>query len=276
MLAITAVGRHPDPPGFLGIAPPCPKSSATKDRRSLSIDNLTLAARLASLYQISFPGRLDLLEQEIDLASEESLSEATARFLQRVESELFPVYWDIWFEVGEMDWCLYNIPIACQGFGVGYDDPADYPEPICLFLRLAERQYFDREDDQAIAEIYPQLVDVPAVILDGIDRLSKPLQDMDLLRPVVARPLAAIPGLIDMVFQQTGNPWLDVSPEMYAESGQVICWDAETVAELAALWLVAKPTLEGVWELTEWVAEDPAERLREVMNTLLTAYRKSP
>jgi hypothetical protein len=59
---------------------------------------------------------------------------------------------------------------------------------------------------------------------------------------------------------------------MHAESGQVICWDAETVAELAALWRVAKPTLEGVWGLTEWVAEDPAERLGEVMNTLLTAY----
>ena len=267
MLAITTVGRGPDPPGFLSISPPCPKPSATTGRSSLSIDNLTLTARLANLYQISFPGRLDLLEQEIDLASEESLSEATARFLQRVESKLFPVYWDIWFEVGEMDWCLYNIPIACQGFGVGYDDPADYPEPICLFLRLAERQYFERGDDQTIAEIYPQLVDVPAVVLDTIDRLSEPLQNMEL-----AGPLAAIPGLIDMVFQQTGNPWLDVNPEMHAESGQVICWDEETVAELASLWSAAKPILDGVWALTEWVAEDPAERLGEVINTLLTAY----
>jgi hypothetical protein len=201
MLAFTAVDRSPDTPGFLSIAPPCPKPSATTGRSSLSIDNLTHTARLANLYQISFPSRLDLLEQEIDLASEESLSQATARFLQRVESELFPVYWDIWFEVGEMDWCLYNIPLACQGFGVGYDDPADYPEPICLFLRLAERQYFEKADDQTIAEIYSQLVDVPAVVLDGIDRLSELLQDMGL-----TGPLAAIPGLTDRVFQQTGNP----------------------------------------------------------------------
>jgi hypothetical protein len=222
---------------------------------------------LAYLYQISFPGQLDLLGQEINLASEESLSRAAARFLQRVESELFPVYWDIWFEVGEIDWCLYNTPIACQGFGAGHDDPADYPEPICLFLRLAERQYFDREDDQTIAEIYPQLADVPVVVLDSIDQLSEPLRNME-----PAGRLAAISGLIDMVFQQTGNPWLDVSPEMHAESGQAICWDAETVAELATLWRAAKPTLEGVWRLTEWVAEDPAERLGEVMNTLLTAY----
>jgi len=120
-----------------------------------------------------------------------------------------------------------------------------------LFLRLAARQRFDREDDQTIAETYPQLVDVPDIVLDSIDRLSEPLQDMELTGPVVARPLAAIPGLIDMVFQQTGNLWLDVSPEMYAESSQVICWDAKTVTKLAALWRVAKPTLEGVWGLTE-------------------------
>jgi hypothetical protein len=267
MLEITPIGRYSDPPGILSIAPPRSRPSPTTTSNFLSIEDLTAAARLAQLHQIAFPDQLDLLKREIDLSSEESLSQAAANFLQRVDNGLFPVYWDIWFEVGEMDWCLYNIPLACQGFGAGYDDPADYQEPICLFLRLAERQYFDREEGQTIVETYPQFADVPAAVLDSIDRISEPLRDLEL-----AGPLAALPGLIDMVFQQTGNSWLDVSPEMHAESGQVIYWEAETVAELATLWRAAKPILESVWALAEWVTEAPAERLDKVMNTLLNAY----
>jgi len=267
MLAITPIRRYPDPPRILSIAPPRPRPSPTTIPILFSIDNLTTAARLAHLHQIAFPEQPDLLAREIDLTSEESLSQAAARFLQRVDNELFPVYWDIWFEVGEMDWCLYNIPIACQGFGAGYDDPADYQEPICLFLRLAERQYFGPEYNEPFVEACPQFADAPVAFMGSIDRLSEPLRDMEL-----AGPLTALPGLIDMVFQQTDNPWLDVNPEMQAESGQVIDWDTETVADLAALWRAAKPILEEVWALADWVEEAPAERLNAVMNTLLNAY----
>jgi hypothetical protein len=266
MPAIIPIGRRPDPPRILNLIPRHPRLAPSSIPAFLSIDSLTAAARLAQLYQMAFPGQPELLEREIDLASEESLCQAAANFLERVGDELFPVDWDVWFELGELDWCLYNIPIACQGFAAGYDDPADYPEPICLFLRLAEGQFFGSEDDEPLVEAYPQFVDVPGAVLDNIDRLSEPLRNAEL-----AGPLVALPGLIDMAFQQTGNPWLDVSPEMHAESGEIIPWEAETIADLAGLWRAARPTLEGVWALAEWVSESPAERLSEVISTLLNA-----
>lgn len=81
MLAIAFITRGPDRPGFLSSAPPYPSPLPITTRSPLSTDALTNALRLAQLYQISFPGQLDLLEQEIDLASEESLGEAIAQFL---------------------------------------------------------------------------------------------------------------------------------------------------------------------------------------------------
>ncbi|MCB0009870.1 MAG: hypothetical protein KDE04_25570, partial [Anaerolineales bacterium] len=225
---------------------------------------LTLASRLSDLYEMVFPDRLDWLEQEpVAWTDEEAIAAAVERFLGRVNT-LFPVQADIWdIELESIAWRLDEIPIMPMGFDLWHDDWSDLYEPAPYLLTMQ----YERE---ALADLYPDHP-VPA----GLD----PSQLADALRQAgsSSAELAALPDLLAMLDQDTGNAWLDIGEISLAEGGGYPTWSRENVAWLAAEWRQAQPIVDRVFTLLNWKNESAAssaEKLTLVRDALVSAHAR--
>jgi hypothetical protein len=226
--------------------------------------------RIAELYQLVFPDDPTLI-QPLRLAEEE-VSRLLEAFLGRVDQEYFPVYAQVldWYgeEEAFIHWSLDVIPVALQGFQVGYAQPSEYRQPVSLLLQLAEWQWEGRVPWVDLEAAYSEMAPLPTLPLG---EAHQRLAGMDL-----PAPLIGLPDLIRMVLQDTGNWWLDWSQEAYSEGGMEYAWEAGTVQALQAEWHQAQPILERVRQLLRWAEAEPDGGVRAVLECLHRAQRCQP
>ncbi|MFZ1398478.1 MAG: hypothetical protein WAS33_16360, partial [Candidatus Promineifilaceae bacterium] len=113
------------------LAPPIQQSETAPQRLRLpSASFLLLAARLAELYNLTFPERPDWLAQPILWEEEAAAIEAVEEFLERVH-DLFPVHHEFSeLDLEDIDWWLHEIPITPFGFDLWDDSCRAFKEPI--------------------------------------------------------------------------------------------------------------------------------------------------
>ena len=234
---------------------------------------LSLADRLGQLYEMVFPDHPEWLDQEaVNWLDEEDVAAAVERFLGRVNS-LFPVHEEIWdADLEAIEWRLYEIPVIPMGYDLWHDDWADLREPAPYLLRMqhsrdADEYLYGRD---TFASLYPNH-QVPS----GLE----PQQLVETLRQesFLQLELAALPDLIQMLEQNTGNVWLDMGEISLAEGGGYPEWSRETVDWLAEQWRQAQPVLDGVLSLFNWKNDNVqvvAEKLSSVRDALVSAYRR--
>lgn len=209
-----------------------------------------------------------LTEEAVDWESEEDVTAAVERFLQRVNT-LFPVHdeiWDIDLEVAE--WRLSEIPVIPMGVDEWYDGWDDLQEPASYLLHLRHSRCDDGDSDRdEFAELYPDH-QLPKYL--EAHRLVETLRQMEL-----PESLNALPDLILMLDHNTGNAWLDVGELSLAEGGGYPQWNAEDVTWLAEEWRKAQPILDRIHQLLDWHNESPDEvafKLTAVRDVLFDAY----
>lgn len=210
-----------------------------------------------------------LTEEAVDWESEEKVTAAVERFLQRVNS-LFPVHDDIWdIDLEVAEWRLYEIPVIPMGYDEWYDgwDDLKEPAPYLLHLRYSQHQEEHSPFRDDFTDLYP---DHQLSSYLEAHRLVETLRQMEL-----PEPLNALPDLILMLDHNTGNAWLDVGELSLAEGGGYPQWNADDVAWLAEEWRKAQPILDRIHQLLDWQNGSPDEvafKLTAVRDVLFDAY----
>jgi hypothetical protein len=252
---------------------------------------LLLADRLAELYEMTFPGHPEwLAEVVVDWQDDTAVATAVEQFLSRVNG-LFPVQDDIWdADLEVVEWRLYEIPLIPWGYDVYYDDDwEDLKEPAPYLLYMSYYHYsaggFVRHEE--FPECYPDHevpgglnpVRLVAILREGIaERLAAIGQNQQMgANPPLPDPLDALPDLIEMLHQDTGNAWLDVGEMSLAEGGGYPVWNQENIEWLAEEWQRAEPVVDGINRFLDWLNSSPeavAEKLTAVRDRLLEAYNR--
>lgn len=169
------------------------------------------------------------------------------RFFDTVRAKLFPLP-DFYFAVDELEDWLVGVP-----FWPLLPDPydleiGDVPTYYKLALALM--------DDDLRRGVFGETLgdDRAAAFLSAGTRI-----DAGLLKRMCERaggPLADFVLALDVVTRDTGNGWLDISPE---ESGAYHYeWTAETLNFLAEAYRQADEIMKRVDAFDDWLDEDPA------------------
>jgi hypothetical protein len=243
---------------------------------------LSLAARLAELYEMVFPDHPEWLNEEVvDWGDEEDVASSVERFLERVNT-LFPVHDEVWdADLDAIEWRLQEMPLLPMGYDLWYDDWRDLREPAPYLLHMR----YSRDVEEGIYRsrtfdtLYPELQVPPDL---------EPQRHIDSLRQLLSEgshptshppQLAGLPDLLQMLDHDTGNIWLDVGELGLAEGGGYPEWSRENVEWLAAEWEQASPVLDRVMGLLTWKNESEAaitEKLSAVREALLAVHEKEP
>ena len=242
---------------------------------------LLLADRLGELYEMVFPDHLEWLDTEVvDWEDEEEVAAAAERFLGRV-STLFPVHDELWEpDLEAVEWRLYEIPVIPMGYDLWYDNWQDLKEPAPYLLHMQYSRYDEdrpyRRDE--FTNLYPD---------HQVPRTLEPEHLVETLRQIcteqsqsmaLPEPLDALPDLILMLDQSTGNSWLDVGEYALAEGGGYPLWSQEDVEWLAEEWQKAQPVLDRITRLLDWQNDSQeaiGAKLTAVREWLLDAYHRT-
>jgi hypothetical protein len=239
----------------------------TGAKPGLSRQFLYIAKRLAELYHLVFPEKADWLDETVVWHDDEAVAQATEQFLERVNTHRFPVDTDIIdMDADACEWVLWHAPVLPLGFAAGCAEEWEYiREPVQLLIKLTYGDCLDGNAPMCLAEDYPELV-----IPDGFSThgLRKALRAMNL-----AGPLVALPDMLAMVQEETGNAWLDYAYAYLAETGGFPYWETD-YEWLVEDWAKAEPVANRVFALMDWVEENLAERLKVVMDTLIAARER--
>lgn len=233
------------------------------------VSRLLLAVRLAELYTLAFPERPEWLADAIEWPEEEDAIAAVELFLERVHT-LFPVHHDFTeLDLEEAEWWLYEIPITPFGFDLWDDGVQNFKEPIpFLFTLMHTRSGNERwELDETFEARYP---DFPLPPRLEPEQLIATLRQMPL-----SDPLTALPDLIEMLAQATGNLWLDTSVESLAEDVQTYQWTTANLTRLHHAWQEADPVLQRIFQLLDWqhtISGNGGRKLALIRDLLLQAY----
>lgn len=226
------------------------------------LEPLRIGVRLATLYRDLFPEDETCLEAMAPTDTD-ALCQAVERFLERVDTDYFPVWAEIFS--GELEWAesfLYQIPIAPQGLDLWDEYEVDVTdEPIRLLAEIARHEIPFGEVDEA----YPLPFSFPMPLAH--------LSDVLRLMPLPTPLREGLPHAIDFVCGQTGTGWLDVSWTSYQESGEWLPWDdIELVVSLKTRWKKAEMINEAIAHLSQWLDDAHPKHFRAVVCALLLSY----
>ena len=237
-----------------------------------SVEILRLADRLAELYEAIFPNHPEWMTQEVvNWQNEDDVAAAVQRFLKRVNAK-FPVYDELWeYDLDSIEWQLHEIPVIAMGYDIWYDEWQEFNEPIPYLLHMGYSRWqeviLNRRDE--FSNLYPE---------HRMPRSLEPHRLVDKLRQrKLLEPLAALPDLIQMLFAETSNIWLDVEELSLAESGGFPQWSLENVTNLTEAWQEAQPVVARVNRLLDWRNESSEAidlKLTAVRDALLDAYQR--
>ena len=250
-------------PRILSLTPPPHSAVPTL----APLRHLLLAVRLAELYDLTFPDKLACLDAPLtNWHDEEVVVAAIEQFLERTNT-LFPIYTELWdADLDMAEWRLCEIPVQPLGFDIWYDEWTEFSEPVPYLLLLLHRREnmsgSNTCDD--FEEQYPMLCLPPHLIVEALVPTLRTLE----LPP----PLNALPDLIQLLDQNTGNPLLDISPTMLAEGGSCPNWELEEIEWLTDLWQEAEPIYDAVHILMQWCNDCPTERVPIIHSLLLQAH----
>lgn len=239
---------------------------------------LLLADRLAALYALAFPEEEGWLDEVVGAWTDEAdVEEALGRFLQRVNQRLFPVWVEVWeIELEAIEWRLYEIPLLTLGFDIWDEGWDDFPEPIPYLLHLIYGRWRGNDMGQdEFAALYPEHPVPYGLEPQRLATASRSLAGEAGEAALLPAPLDALPDLIAMLCQDTGNIFLDVGEMGLAEGGGHPDWTAENVALLAAQWREAEPLWGRIQRLLAWQGGTPEEvagKLTAVRRALLAAW----
>jgi hypothetical protein len=240
---------------------------------------------------MTFPDYPEWLDEVVvDWQDDTAVATAVEQFLSRVNG-LFPVQDDICVaDLEVVEWRLYEIPLIPWGYDVYYDDDwEDLKEPAPYLLYMSYYHYnaggFVRHEE--FPEQYPDHqvpgglnpIRLVAILREGVsERLAaigeEQQPDAD---PPQPEPLDALPDLIEMLHQDTGNAWLDLGEMSLAVGGGYPVWNQENVEWLAEEWQRAEPVVDGINRLLDWLNDSPeaiTDKLTAVRDALLEAYNR--
>lgn len=274
MLATSPYPHKRYPIGILDLSPVLLSSSPLAPEMAVSklppLAYLLVAARLGELYEIIFPEHPEWLDEIVAWKNEEAVAKAVERFLSHVAA-LFPIQDECWeMEMEIIEWRLYSIPVIPQGFDIWHDgwDEVYEPAPYLLHMLWQRDEADDLENPNEFRQQYPEHL---------VPRGLEPQRLIDTLRSMaLPEPFHALPDLIEMLIQGTGNVWLDIGEISLMEGGGYPEWDPAEVAFLAEEWQAAEPIYDRVHALLDWHNETPASVERKVTavhQILLEAYQ---
>lgn len=196
------------------------------------------------------------------------LSDLVTSFLQRVETQLFPIETELVdpHDPDSLLWALRQVHVVPMGFSLDSEtDISYYAEPIQTVMTLIafergivatlfhgeETPYAMTQAKFPISDLAPvikQMTALPAIIREGLSTL-----------------IASIEG-------ETGNIWLDVSYEdIQVGNLSIEPWSRHVVEIYTTEWQTAEPLHNRILTLIEWVRENPDTRMTQIWQTLIAA-----
>lgn len=209
-----------------------------------------------------------LPEREEGIVYELTPASQIAAFASYFEDRYFPI--DDNFKLGEVE-SYYEltrcIPVIARG--LSWDDyqyiTSDWRPGFQLMTYLIEHPYEEGDARVALAEACED--HVPVDLLQQVPEAG--LSPGEAHQLFDDTPYKALAIWADMVSLNTGNFFLDTDYEMLWNSGPLPEWDQETVENLTRQWQQADLMDEEVSNLAEWLEQDAATRLREILNFIL-------
>jgi hypothetical protein len=263
--------RNPTPPKVIGLRPPVPTRPVADTllvAGAPTEEMIEVACRLTLLYELVFPEEPQRRTVQVPW-QEEKMMKAVQDFLGDVNDYRFPVSDDMPYQcLDEARFYLDFIPVNMGGFSTSYDVSswAYHPEPVRFLLMIAGEHNLARFFGVSLKAEYPGYL-LPQDI--ELLQLADVLAGMSL-----PEPLDGLPTMIRMIYQETGNDWLDFCDEELSASGDYPDWFADYEL-LLSQWAEARPRLAQVGNLIEWVCADKETRLGAVAQWLIAADKKS-
>jgi hypothetical protein len=210
-----------------------------------------------------------LPEWEREILHEPAPARQMAVFASHFEDRHFPLDSNIMdgWETEYSD-LTRHIPVIPRGFS--YDDFSELSSSgragIELMTYLLENPYRDDDDRVALAEACKE--HLPAELLKRVPSGGFPLQGLHRLLNKTKYEALALWG--DEITLDTGNFFLDLDSEtLYTGYAENIEWSQENVKNLTTEWQKADRIDEEIYNLCEWLEQDPPARFEELLNFLL-------
>ena len=210
---------------------------------------------ILQLYQANFPAQYRKSKAARRAEKPNGYSPLELEFFALVAKHLFPIA-DLCFDEDERcDW----IPVETAAL-----DPEgieDWRTAWQVVFALAQDAYTD-VDWNKVAESLPAEAELPAPVI----RRGEYEVDWKrfLRRAARADPhLKHLEAMLSMVTFNTGNNFLDITPDMMGSS-EMPDWTQENIDWLAKEWQKAQPIIDRAMDVGEWLEAEP-QRLADLI-----------
>ncbi len=215
------------------------------------------------LYQHYFPGEYAASPARTQALPEEGLSQREIEFLNLVGQRLFPL---------EPDWVVQQ---AIEKYVAGEDfmlcipiesvvpSPDEWDEERQPIVNVFGMLFGESQVDEVHGHLAALGVNLPKPIEPQPGRTESVWQHFQSLCTTKGEQLSGVPQLLDLIYHNTGNFWLDYDPELWypPEASE---WTIENIDALAAEWRAAEPILEAGIQTLDRLVKQP-EGLVEII-----------
>jgi len=199
-----------------------------------------------------------LPEYESEILAEGSEWGRIAAFVTRFADRYFPLE----EVIEEYEYFVQTIPVLIQG--VSYDDYhsiTDWRTGYVLMTYLVEDPY-ESENRVVIAE--ECLEYASRELLQRVPQLG--FAPGDLVRLTQGSRYEALGHWAQILWHDTGNFFLDTDYDWLWQDP--LYWDRETVEALTRQWQQAERIQQMLFELAEWLEEDPPRHFEQILDFL--------
>jgi hypothetical protein len=179
-------------------------------------------------------------------------------FMQRVETELFPVY-----ELDEYDQVACGIPFVRTGWSLDRLHELEMrPGELLLFALCA--QPFAPGFDSRVPLLDACEAHVPMTMLREIPEGG--IDPSDLHERLDGTPYAPAAEFADWLWAETGSVFLDLDEEIEVSDAD---WTHENVVALATQWQRAEAILDHIDALASWLENAPLAHFSQLLEAAL-------
>ena len=201
-------------------------------------------------------------------------AEVTGRFAEAFSERYFPLHHTTIWGNSDMEWdggesaysrFRWGIPLMPEGI-----DEEEWHEvwetcgrgmgAIALLLEVPH------DPGVRTAWLEEAARHIPLSTLQRIPQGGIPIERIE--RALRGTHLECAANALQWFYQESGNFFIDVPPDLYYESVPA-SWESETVAALAAEWQLARPILEASIHAQIWMEADLPARFAELLDLVL-------